>query len=446
MSNSNTVTYQSESADSATVKIAVASGFNFYADSANYLKFLNLSFENTSSDTILYMHDVRNVEFSQNNFTGATAYGVYVESGDVDVESMAINNSSFRTMYGFNLSGAINVESFTLSGNKFNTSEKSISIDCEGNLDLFSSENDSVISANGSGIYIDAQLDIKSTDINNLYASTHQNAVWIDSEYDVLNTTVNNARVLSSNGEGLHIRGYAGKIGNTLVENSNITTYNDAFYLTSNEAVDSVIINNSSFHSTNGSGSKIRGYYSGVTNVEVTNSKIYGASGYGMRIESDFLVEDVYFYNDSLISGGSNRGLYIDADQKIEHIILDASYFESDTASGGYAVELYNSDYILNDITITNSTFFGEGGLDLEGNTYSNNVLIDNCIVNATSSNALTTYFDDNEARNWMISNSTFRSEESSGIRLYGSDASFYNIHIKNCDVWAKYKALISRF
>ncbi len=443
VSSINTVTYQSESADSAAVKISVASGFNFYTDSVDYLRFQNLSFENTSSDTILYMHDVTNVEFSQNNFTGASAYGVYIESGDVDVESIVINNSSFSTAYGFNLSSVINVGSFALSGNKFNNSNNSVNIDCEGNLNSFASQNDSIISINGNGIYIDAKLNIRSSDIDDLYISTYDDAIWIDSEYDVLNTTLNNSTILSSNADGLHIRGYAGKIGNTLVENSTITTYDYAFYLTSNEAVDSVIVNNSRFESTNSGGSRIRGYYSGVTNVEVANSFCYGANAHGMYIESDLLVENVYFNNDSIITGSSNRGLYIDADQEIEHIIVDASYFESDTtSSGGYAFELYNSDYILNDISIKNSTFLGSGGIDIEGNTYSNNVLIDNCTVNATHSDALKTYFDDNEANTWTISNSTFRSEEGTGVRLYGSDAAFYNIHIDNCNIWGRYKGL----
>ncbi|MCT4579940.1 MAG: right-handed parallel beta-helix repeat-containing protein [Flavobacteriales bacterium] len=440
VSNVNTITYQSESADSSAVKISVASGFNFYTDSVSYINFKNISFQNAASDTMLYMHDVKSVEFLQNNFVGALAYGVYVESGDVNVESINLNSNTFNTEYGFNLSSVNEVSAFELSGNKFNNTMHSLRIDCEGNLNLFTSQNDSVVSVNGSGIYIDAQLDIHNTTINNLYVSSFEDAVWIDSEYDVLNTTVNNSTLLST-ADGLHIRGYAGKIGNTNVESTTITVGEDAFDLTSNEAIDSVTVNNSTLYSTSGSGAKIRGYYSGVTNIEVTNTKSYGADGYGMRLESDFLVENAYFYNDSIMSETS-KGLYIDGDQKIENITVDHSHFWTDTMNASYALDLYNSDYILNNITITNSSFLGYGGIDLEGNTYSNNVLIDSCTVHATGSNAINTYFDDNVARNWTISNSSFRSDHSSGIRLYGSDAAFHNFHIFNCDVWANSKAL----
>ena len=341
-SATNTITFQSESADSTLVNISSSIGTPFTFTDVNYVHFnhIGISYTGTGAEVIRFDNGGNGSAFNNVAIFSSSTNGTYAVQADRDagVNDFKFNNSSINS-----LSGGI----FLLSNNT--------------NVNNYAMDNSTIVS-----VYSALQI----------YAEKFANGA-----------TILNCDISATNGDAFRLNGYYGSANNLTISNSTLSSDNDfAFRGYSDFTMNDGLIEYSVFNSDNNDAFYIEGYYGSVSNWMVTNSKFTSKSD-AFRAYSDQTVSDITIVNDSMLVNlagltGGGDALNIEGYSLTQNIDIHNNYFYTDSANyGGEAIQLYAGSGSLLDVMCYNNEIKSEYGISFQADAIAGNWWIDNNTV-----------------------------------------------------------------
>ncbi|MCH2225277.1 MAG: right-handed parallel beta-helix repeat-containing protein, partial [Crocinitomicaceae bacterium] len=442
---SNTVTYQSESGDSSLVLIEATTGSTFTLNNADYLRFkdLRISVAATTDGTSISAYKTSDISIDACSFYGVGTYGLKILNDFDAMSSISITNSKFNGLGGVLVDSTGNVGTISLTNSWFSTDNSCFELNIVGDINSITVENDSLWSTAGNGVSI-VGTNLYGTSVTNIYVNANLNGLKFSAGYHNYPTTLQNIVSEGSTNSAIYIQGYDGILKD--ISASNITVNgptSNAISLESNQLTENVTLSNIRAISTNGRGGYISGYSTGIKDVTITDCYFQGENNKGLEFDTDETIENVTFLRDSILSISDYLGLDLQGSELVNNISLDYVVCQSDSSSSGssYSAWIESSDYHLDNVSITNSSFLGNGGLKLESYNGCNFVTIDNSSFHGTYYDGFYLYARTERVGDWSITNSSFTGG-GDGCEIYGSDAYFDNIHISDCNFHGMYTGL----
>ena len=340
-SATNTVTFQSESADSTLVNVASSIGNVFTFTDVNYVHFnhISISYTGTSGDVVRFNNGGNGSVFNNvallSSSTSSGTYALYVDR-DAGVNDFEFINSSVNSM--------------------------------------------------ANGIHLNSDVtNVNNCKVDNSNLSSINNALFINAEKYANNASILNSDISATSGRALSLYGSDGSADNLIISNSSLSSVSDyAFEGYSEFTMNNGLIENSDFYSENGYGVYIEGYYGSVSDWTVTNSK-FTAKYDAFYAYSDQTISNMTFVNDSLIVNplglccSYGDALKIRGYALTQNIDIHDNYIYTDSATyGDYGIELYAGDGSLLDVMCYNNEVKSRYGFYFRADAIASNWWIDN--------------------------------------------------------------------
>ena len=210
-SATNTVTFQSESADSTLVNVASSIGNVFTFTDVNYVHFnhISISYTGTSGDVVRFNNGGNGSVFNNvallSSSTSSGTYALYVDR-DAGVNDFEFINSSVNSM--------------------------------------------------ANGIHLNSDVtNVNNCKVDNSNLSSINNALFINAEKYANNASILNSDISATSGRALSLYGSDGSADNLIISNSSLSSVSDyAFEGYSEFTMNNGLIENSDFYSEKGNG------------------------------------------------------------------------------------------------------------------------------------------------------------------------------------------------
>lgn len=441
VSATNTITFQSLTADSANVTIQ--GGDTVFAIGINHVVFKNLTINATANNEAIAFTGSEDLTIEACNISSANDYAVYgvnySNSPFSEIKNVSVSNSvlnGYRGIYidADNISD-ITVDNTTVTGyydavyfyGDFKTTNVTIS-------------NSNLTSTNSSAIGVEGYISfVKNVTVSNSIVNSRYSGVYVYSDLLVDNINIENSSFTGQyptySTTCINIEGYATQLSNLTINNVTIDSayrgielYSD--YLIKNFNASDLTIN-ASYR-----GVEAEGYYGGVENVSINNSNIMVNSSYGVLIGSDDNVKNVTLNNDSVVSTGRDAVYFYGLD--VDNFNVDNLYAKGDTSGSSDEGFYIYADGNLSNVSIANSHIIGGRAIYMEGYQTYENLLIDNTIahgqyaLNTYSGYGLYVEAGYGFGENLEIRNSTILSDTGYAAYIDGNDASINHTFVYN--------------
>jgi PKD repeat protein len=393
-SSTNSITFQSESADSTLVNISSIAGNTFTFNSVDFVHFNNigLTYSGPSGARVVFFNNGGNGSSFDNTaiFCSATngGYAIYADR-DQGINDFSFTNSTIAAHYGgiYLQSDVTNVNNFTAN-------------------------NSSITSAGSSN-----------------------SAIKIGAEKYANNIQIIDCDLSAENAASCYIEGYYGSVNELSISNSTFSSVGSyAFYAYSDFTMNNGSILNSTFTSDNSYGYYMEGYYGSISNWTIKNS-VFSAFYDAFHAYTEQTLSDMTFENDSMIANpngtccSDGEALYIGGNSVTENININNNYFYTDSANyGGYGTYIESDDGILTNVKYYDNTVKSEYGIYFYARSVGNNWWVNDNYI-STRYDAMYLEPDYGSGTDITVTNNMIESALGDGIYVY-SDASLVNCRV----------------
>ena len=396
-SATNTITFQSESADSTAVSVSSSTSNTFTFTDVNYVNFnnINLVFTGPFGEAVRFNNTGDGVSFSNtslfyNSINGTEA--IHVNSNS-DVNDFTFSDSYIYSYFGGIRLNASNGEAnnFTISGSEIESTGDGINIFANDAADDLTISNSDISTGFGNAVYVQGiNNSMNNISISNsMIYSVDSYAFYGFTLGSMNNANITGSEITSDNNYGFYAESIFGGVNGWTVSNTNVAAFNDAFYL----------------------------------------------------VAQDAAVMNVSFMNDSIISNPNGnccpyeQALYITGWTGIDNVNIQDSYFETDSADyGDYAIYLYSDNGEVSNINLENSRIKSYYGMYIYADGMSQNWNFDNNIVD-TQYDAM--YFESyGGVDNVSFTNNDMEAADEDGIYI-SADGLISNVNFNNNTLWS---------
>lgn len=355
------------------------------------------------------------------NTTGSGAY-LYNATGTGNV---SVTNSTFSTNHDTGVavvsSGNVALDNVTAQGNLFYGADINNSSGA-GTVSVTNGSNFSSNTNSGIGVFSTGAVTLNDVTVNGngTYGAN------LDTSYGTGDITIGGtASVFTNNGyDGIFAQsGGAFSLDNVTSSNN----FFDGAYLDASFGSGDITITNSTFDNNDRTGGGdlygLDAYtYDGdisLDNVTVTNSAVDGAY-------LDSYSGNISVTNGSDFSSNGGAGLVTmsEGDVTVDNITADNN--------GSYGAYL-DSSYGTGNITVTNSSFTGNGEVGLKAATGQGNILVDNVMVDGSGVSSLGAWLKTYDGGDLVVQNSSFQNNSDAGLVAVSSGtATLTNVTASN--------------
>lgn len=520
-SAANTITFKSESNDSSKVRVFSTVGNTFTFNNVSHIKFNQISIGfNGVSGSVVSANNSHDFQFTNVTVAHAPTGGGWAISIDRDNgnDNFSFTNSNlWSTDDGIYLgSDVANITNPAISSSNITTDGYGIEYYAEKSLTNVTIDESTITSNNNYAAYVEGyynKIDGMTITNSSFSAGTGigfgSTAFYGYSDYIIENVTIDNSTFTSTNDGALYLDGYYTRLNNVDITNSNFTarrkgielasdvlvsnitldkdssisnptidisTFEEAVYITGDGMVDNVSINNSYFEAPKTYGRQaleIASWSGAVKNISVKNSDLTGQSGIYIYAQTNGLnwtidsntisayrealdLEPYYgigsniSINHNILTADASDGLYIYSDANLKDVAI--TYNTINASSDGMDIESYYGS--IENLTITNNidTALSDGiyvytynlknttisdnsinsdsyGIDVEGSYLMDNVTSNNNFIEASSTGIY--FYSGSNISNVTVSDN-YVDAGSEGVYVYSSNSNISNLTIEN--------------
>lgn len=438
VSSTNTITFQSASADSALV--SVASTGTAFTVSVPYVNFKNLTI--ASSGYGIY-GDTNNLTVEACHVVTPNNYGVYISNyntpGNSRVENVTITNSNFESYYCFRISTE-KIKNVTVTGCTFDASYECINMDADFSLNNLTVTNCNLRSNLGTAVNLYGGItEINGITFNSVTVHSRYYAVYGYSDFGIKNVALSNMTVIGQaptyNYNAIYFEGYSDHVDNVSLSRMQIDSVYTGFYVYSEELVNNISVDSVMVTATY-RGLYFDGDYNKISNISITNAMINTTTNAGVYMNGgDRDVENVTFDNVSSTSTG-REGAYIYG-LNVTNVSIMNSFFRGDSTSTGDEGMYINGGKDVKNVNIFKSTFEGGTGFRIYAENDYRDVVFDSVMAKgihptSSSSYGINTEANNGVAFNTVIKNSQIMSDTGYAAYIEGNDGQLDYLTIEN--------------
>lgn len=442
VSATNTITFQSLTADSANVTIQ--SNDTLFAIGINHVAFKNLTLKSLGSRPAILFTGSEDLFVDGCNLYANNAYGIhgynYTNSPLSEMKNISVTNSSISGYSGIYFD-ADNVLDITIDNAEINVTYRAINLYGDYKLSDVTISNSTITSTNNTAIDMEGyNTYVKNISFSNLTVNSRYAGISIYSDLLADNINVENSSFKGQyptySTTNIYIEGYANKASNISFNNVSIDSSYSGIEVYSDFEAKNVSVSDANIN-VYYRGVDVEGYYGNVENVTITDSKIMVDNRNGVYVySSDDNVKNVTLSNDSIVSKG-NDAIYIYGID-VDNVSLDNVYSKADTTGSSDDGLYIYADANLTNVNIDNSHVVGGRGIYMEGYQTFENISLDNVIahgqymLNTWGSYGFYLEAGYGYGENLEITNSTILSDTGYAAYIEGNDASLTEINIHN--------------
>lgn len=442
VSSTNTITFQSETTDSANVYIVGNSNNTFYTQ-ADFLRFRDLTFINLGGFSALYLEEGTNYQVTGCALKNVlnSSYGIYCYNYTSSLNAFTIQNSNLAGYSGLNIDGE-NINNVSIQNTKVIGSYSGLQIYGDQYLNKIFINNSEINGATNRGVFIQGGNSAKNIRVQNSNIKSRYEQLYIIALTNVDSLDIQNNDLKGQwpvyDYDGINIYSSYQNITNALINNNSIDSVeNNCIYLYADDKIENIQLHNNSLHPQGDFSYGINLYAnnSSVSNVDMMDNTIIGnLSKYsnGVYLYSYYFnLENISMNGDSIVVYGEPAYLY--GEVEVKNVTIDNVYMSGDFFNSDDVLEIQAGDGTVRNIDIMNSTFEGQYGVYVYGSILVDNLMIDNCDILA--------YYDAVYAEGYYsglnhvtVKNSDIESWDDEGIYLE-AEGYIENVTIDNCTI-----------
>ena len=421
-SATNTITFQSESGDSALVYIASSSGITFYS-SANFLRFNNLSMFNSTSNSVAQLDLITDFSFYGCRIysdLGTAAPALQINSSTVDISRFDLINSSITSNSGAcQLMGGSIVENVLIHNSYLNSNSYGLFVNSNsGVLSDFVMTNTTIVSNTAPGFFTSGANSLSNITLDSCTINSTVPGVYLQVSDTLRFVDIRNSTIFSANAPAVNITGFQNGGNFNLLNNTLSSNTAPPFIIGTPNILDTVNILNNSI-TTISTAPCFQGGFLQLRNLNVSNNQFNG--GQGINLYSSGGKYENFKIRDNTFGINSNSpAIYLYADTLSNATI---SHNNIDTIAGNPYLccgILLNGNHNLDIVADSNSIRnFGSVGISI--NAGKNLIFRNNNLTTSSANSVVAFTFSNVEDSVVILSENQIHIDQGIGIQINGN-------------------------